>query len=63
MQNDVWGRVVWWCPTFAWHDDFGGQCDEPLSHEICDRAWDAGIDFFDARNLSGSTHGSAGWCD
>ena len=30
---------------------FGGQCDEPLSHEICDRAWDAGIDFFDAAEI------------
>ncbi|MFK8115000.1 MAG: aldo/keto reductase [Rubripirellula sp.] len=30
---------------------FGGQCDEPLSHSICDRAWDAGIDFFDAAEL------------
>lgn len=30
---------------------FGGQCDLPLSHAICDRAWDAGIDFFDAAEL------------
>ena len=30
---------------------FGSQCDEPLSHAICDRAWDAGIDFFDAAEL------------
>lgn len=30
---------------------FGGQCDEPTSHSICDRAWDAGIDFFDAAEL------------
>lgn len=30
---------------------FGGQCDESLSHAICDRASDAGIDFFDAAEL------------
>lgn len=30
---------------------FGGQCDERLSHAICDRASDAGIDFFDAAEL------------
>ncbi len=30
---------------------FGGQCDEQLSHAICDRAWEAGIDFFDAAEL------------
>ncbi|MCH5373764.1 MAG: aldo/keto reductase [Planctomycetes bacterium] len=30
---------------------FGTQCDEPTSHAICDRAWDAGIDFFDAAEL------------
>lgn len=30
---------------------FGQQCDEKLSHEICDRAWDGGIDFFDAAEL------------
>ena len=30
---------------------FGEQCDEPLSHKICDQAWDAGIDFFDAAEL------------
>jgi aryl-alcohol dehydrogenase-like predicted oxidoreductase len=27
---------------------FGSQCDQPLSFQIMDRAWDAGIDFFDA---------------
>ncbi|MCG8651988.1 MAG: aldo/keto reductase [Pirellulales bacterium] len=30
---------------------FGGQCDELTSHAICDRAWDAGINFFDAAEL------------
>ncbi len=30
---------------------FGGQCDEQLSHAICDRAWEAGIDFFDAAEI------------
>jgi aryl-alcohol dehydrogenase-like predicted oxidoreductase len=30
---------------------FGSQCDEPLSHAICDRAFDAGIDFFDAAEI------------
>ncbi len=30
---------------------FGGQCDEPTSQAICDRAWQAGIDFFDAAEL------------
>ena len=30
---------------------FGQQCDEPLSHRICDVAYDAGIDFFDAAEL------------
>ena len=30
---------------------FGGQCDEPLSHAICDRAFEAGIDFFDAAEI------------
>lgn len=30
---------------------FGGQCDETLSHAICDRAWESGIDFFDAAEL------------
>ena len=30
---------------------FGTQCDEPTSHAICDRAFDAGIDFFDAAEL------------
>lgn len=30
---------------------FGLQCDEKLSHEICDTAYDAGIDFFDAAEL------------
>lgn len=27
---------------------FGSQSDETTSHAICDRAWEAGIDFFDA---------------
>ncbi|MEL6108904.1 MAG: aldo/keto reductase [Planctomycetota bacterium] len=30
---------------------FGMQCDEGLSHAICDQAYDAGIDFFDAAEL------------
>ncbi|KAA1258511.1 General stress protein 69 [Rubripirellula obstinata] len=30
---------------------FGGQCDEPLSHAICDRAFEAGIDFYDAAEI------------
>ncbi len=30
---------------------FGGQCDEATSHAICDRAWDSGIDFFDAAEI------------
>lgn len=30
---------------------FGQQCDETLSHQICDVAYDAGIDFFDAAEL------------
>lgn len=30
---------------------FGSQCDESTSHAICDRAWDAGIDFFDAAEI------------
>ncbi len=30
---------------------FGSQCDEPLSHRIMDRAFDAGIDFFDAAEM------------
>ncbi len=30
---------------------FGSQCDEPLSHAIMDRAYDAGIDFFDAAEV------------
>jgi aryl-alcohol dehydrogenase-like predicted oxidoreductase len=30
---------------------FGSQCDERLSHQICDRAVEAGIDFFDAAEL------------
>lgn len=30
---------------------FGSQCDEPTSHAICDAAWDAGIDFFDAAEI------------
>lgn len=30
---------------------FGTQCDEKQSHAICDRAWDAGIDFFDNAEL------------
>ncbi len=30
---------------------FGGQCDEKLSFEIMDRAFDAGIDFFDAAEI------------
>ena len=30
---------------------FGSQCDEKLSHAICDRAFDAGIDFFDAAEI------------
>tara|TARA_R110002049_G_scaffold2750_3_gene21838 strand:- start:30923 stop:31960 length:1038 start_codon:yes stop_codon:yes gene_type:complete len=30
---------------------FGAQCDEASSHAICDAAWDAGIDFFDAAEL------------
>ena len=30
---------------------FGGQCDEPLSHAICDRAYEGGIDFFDAAEI------------
>ena len=30
---------------------FGQQCDESLSHAICDRAYDEGIDFFDAAEL------------
>lgn len=30
---------------------FGLQCDEPSSHAICDTAFDAGIDFFDAAEI------------
>lgn len=30
---------------------FGLQCDEPTSHAICDTAFDAGIDFFDAAEI------------
>lgn len=30
---------------------FGQQCDEPLSHEICEIAYESGIDFFDAAEL------------
>ncbi len=30
---------------------FGSQCDETLSHQICDHAYDAGIDFFDAAEI------------
>ncbi len=30
---------------------FGSQCDEPLSHRILDRAWEAGIDFYDAAEM------------
>lgn len=30
---------------------FGSQCDEKLSHAICDRASEAGIDFFDAAEI------------
>ncbi|KAA5545243.1 aldo/keto reductase [Roseiconus nitratireducens] len=30
---------------------FGGQCDESLSHQICDVAFDAGIDFFDTAEI------------
>lgn len=30
---------------------FGSQCDEATSHSICDHAWDAGIDFFDAAEV------------
>ncbi|QDV64551.1 aldo/keto reductase [Crateriforma conspicua] len=30
---------------------FGSQCDESTSHEICDVAHDAGIDFFDAAEI------------
>lgn len=30
---------------------FGEQCDEPLSHRIMDRAYDEGVDFFDAAEM------------
>jgi len=30
---------------------FGSQCDPPTSHAILDRAWEAGIDFFDAAEI------------
>ena len=30
---------------------FGSQCDEPLSHAIMDRAYDAGIDFLDIAEM------------
>ncbi len=30
---------------------FGGSCDEPLSHAICDVAMDAGVNFFDAAEV------------
>ncbi len=30
---------------------FGSQCDERISHEICNTASDAGIDFFDAAEV------------
>lgn len=30
---------------------FGLQCDETLSHRICETAFDAGIDFFDAAEI------------
>jgi len=30
---------------------FGSQCDEPLSFRIMDRAFDAGVDFFDAAEM------------
>ena len=29
----------------------GTKCDEPLSQRICDRAYDAGIDFFDSAEM------------
>lgn len=30
---------------------FGSQCDESTSHAICDRAFESGIDFFDAAEI------------
>ncbi len=30
---------------------FGSTCDEPLSHAICDMAFDAGVNFFDAAEI------------
>ncbi|MEM9825593.1 MAG: aldo/keto reductase [Planctomycetota bacterium] len=30
---------------------FGTQCDKKISHAICDRAYDAGIDFFDTAEI------------
>ena len=30
---------------------FGTQCDEETGHAICDRAYDAGIDFFDTAEV------------
>lgn len=30
---------------------FGSQCDESLSHQILDHAWDSGIDFYDAAEM------------
>ena len=30
---------------------FGLQCDEKLSHRICETAFDAGIDLFDAADI------------
>ncbi len=30
---------------------FGSQCDERISHAICDRAYEAGIDFYDAAEM------------
>ncbi len=30
---------------------FGSQCDEATSQAICDRAWEAGVDFFDTAEV------------
>lgn len=30
---------------------FGSQCNESLSHQICDVAWENGIDFYDAAEI------------
>ena len=52
MQRRAFGRTGVRVPTLCLGTmTFGGQCDEATSFAILDKAWEAGIDFFDTADV------------